>query len=220
MMAYWGLSWSLLGALLALNGRPTLQPRSPDHGTSQPAPLAHSPPNKMAPSPPVTTPERTGARLSLHGSRLFLFGGVEGKGRPSASMFFMDLRAAAQWRELQQKGDVPTAKDSHNGSLAVWGEQVWLLSSAENDPELRRFEPISGSWTLADQQGCLPDRRLLSAMPLKGFEGMLAYGPYLLAFGIEQSDENQTPGSSGAAGAGLRPKALMLHAYDPISSTW
>jgi hypothetical protein len=55
---------------------------------------------------------------------------------------------------------------------------------------------------------------------------VVCYGPYLLAFGIEQQDENLTPlslsGGAYPSGAYKPPRdcSLILHAYDFCTSHW
>ncbi len=125
-------------------------------------------------------------------------------------------------------------RSSH--SCFVWGEQMWLFdgcpdaaasSAGGGLADLYRYEFLSQSWTAVDQNGCLPDRRLNTTC-FQGFHRTVTYGPYLLAFGCEQGDENQPPSPDDVAaspyshdhrGASKR-KQLMLHAYDFCSNTW
>ncbi|GAX74203.1 hypothetical protein CEUSTIGMA_g1652.t1 [Chlamydomonas eustigma] len=89
---------------------------------------------------------------------------------------------------------------------------------AKREGDMHRFEFLSQSWTTVDQLGCLPDRKLEAQTSYCGFHKVFAYGPYLLAFGCEQGDENNPPKPQNTTAA--KQKQLILHAFDFCSSTW
>ena len=193
------------------------------------------------------TPPRKDAAVFQHNGKIYLLGGEDSMGRPSKSMFSFDTNSQLvnchtnAWKTVEQTGNIPAAPSRHPPSCQIWGEQLWLLSDdcgstpgskspAERSggiPDLHRFEFLAHSWSLVEQHGCLPDQRLATLSPFRvGFDRVVAYGPYLLAFGCEQGDENkppppQAPIGRAAAGAGApQQQQLMLHAYDFCAGTW
>ena len=192
--------------------------------------------------PGSPTPQRRNSTLHLYEGKLYLIGGADSLSFPSRSLFSLDtqntVKVNSAWKAVQQFGQLPGPSILSFQSSVIWGEQIWALGNSRksannlesptNDDnfsdiaELHRFDFLSYTWSRVEQYGCLPDRRLQST-PFRGLHKTVTYGPYLLAFGCEQNDENVPPKLSTCPEPEVRKgtrQGLALHAFDFCSGVW